>query len=67
LTLNGHNVSSSHTITHNTNIIDFDDSMIGCACDNIGELADVYGSSFTPSLDRATDAITKVTLSWSHE
>jgi hypothetical protein len=29
----------------------------------VGELADVYGSSFTPSLDRATDAITKVTIS----
>jgi hypothetical protein len=27
------------------------------------KLADVYGAEFTPSLDRATDAITKVTIS----
>jgi hypothetical protein len=53
----------SHTITHYTNIVDYDDSKIGCFCETTGELADVYdkdGVAYTPTLSRATDAITKV-------
>jgi hypothetical protein len=53
----------SHTITHATNIIGFNSSQIGCACDNVGEVADVYGSDYMPSLERATDAITKIRVS----
>jgi hypothetical protein len=41
LWLNGNSIrsSSSHTITHNTNIINFEDSIVGCACDNVGKIS----------------------------
>jgi hypothetical protein len=55
--------AGSNTITHRTNIINYDSSMIGCACDTTGEISDVYGDKFIPSLERATDAITKVKIS----
>jgi hypothetical protein len=54
----------SHTITHYTNILEYDPSKIGCFCEGTGELADVYdsddGTVYTPTLDRACDAIVKV-------
>jgi hypothetical protein len=53
-------IGGSNTITHQTNIQNFDASKIGCYCESTGELADVYGEDFVPSLDRATDAIVKV-------
>jgi hypothetical protein len=55
--------AGSHTITHRTNIIDFNVSQIGCFAETTGELATVYGSDYTPTLTRATDAIVKVTAS----
>jgi hypothetical protein len=61
--LNGKNVAttdSSHTITHETNIIDFTPDRIGCFAQSTGELADVYGADFTPTLTRPCDAIVKV-------
>jgi hypothetical protein len=50
----------NHTITHRTNVIDFDESKIGCFCESCGELSDVYGSDYEPTLSRPTDAIVKV-------
>jgi hypothetical protein len=65
ITLGGVNRTSwaSTTVTHLTNILDFDQSKIGCFCEGVGELADVYnkdGVNYTPTIDRATDAIVKV-------
>jgi hypothetical protein len=53
----------SHTITHFTNIIDYDISRLGCFCETFGILADVYdkdGMPYVPTLDRPCDAICKV-------
>jgi hypothetical protein len=53
----------SQTITHRTNIIDYDDSKIGCFAETTGELADVYdvdGVAYVPTLSRSCDAIVKV-------
>jgi hypothetical protein len=52
--------SGSHTIIHKTNIIGFKPEHIGCFCESTGELADIYGVDYIPTLDRATDAIMKV-------
>jgi hypothetical protein len=52
--------SSSQTITHKTDIIGFDKSQIGTFCETTGQVADVYGANYIPTLDRATDAIVKV-------
>jgi hypothetical protein len=65
ITLGGVNRTTwqSTTITHLTNIIDYDDSKIGCFCETCGELADVYdkdGITFVPTLSRPCDAIVKV-------
>jgi hypothetical protein len=53
-------MGGSNTITHQTNIIDFDPSQIGTFCASTGELANVYGTDYVPTLERATDAICKV-------
>ena len=50
----------SQTITHRTNITDFAPEKLGCFCETTGELANVYGADYEPTLTRATDAITKV-------
>jgi hypothetical protein len=50
----------STTITHQTDVQDFDDSQIGTFCESTGELSTVYGPDFEPTLDRACDAIVKV-------
>jgi hypothetical protein len=60
LTLSGQQMGGSQTITHKTNIINYDENQIGTFCETIGEVADVYGEDYTPTLDRATDAIVKV-------
>jgi hypothetical protein len=56
-TING---NGSHTLTHKTNIINFKPDQIGCFRETTGEIADVYGSDYTPSLDRSCDCICKV-------
>jgi hypothetical protein len=48
------------TVTHKTNITDFDPAQIGTFCETTGELADVYGADYTPTLSRPCDAIVKV-------
>jgi hypothetical protein len=50
----------SNTITHKTNIIGFNPSMIGTFCESTGTLADVYGLDYEPTLTRSCDAIVKV-------
>jgi hypothetical protein len=60
LTLNGTQIGGSTTITHRTNIINYHDEQIGTFCESVGEIADVYGVDYIPTLDRATDAIVKV-------
>jgi hypothetical protein len=53
----------NQTITHRTNIINHDDSKIGCFCETTSELADVYDKDVilcVPSLSRPTDARCKV-------
>jgi hypothetical protein len=52
--------STSHTITHRTNRVGFESEQIGTFCESTGELADVYGTDYVPTLDRARDAIVKV-------
>jgi hypothetical protein len=52
--------SGSNTITHRTDIQEFDASMIGTFCETTGQISNVYGEDYTPTLDRATDAIVKV-------
>jgi hypothetical protein len=59
LTVSG-TINGSNTLTHNTNIIDFTPQTIGCFAESTGQLADVYGQDYIPTLDRATDAIVKV-------
>jgi hypothetical protein len=51
---------TSQTITHETNITGFDPSQIGTFCETTGELADVFGADYIPTLSRACDAIVKV-------
>jgi hypothetical protein len=51
---------SSHTVTHRTNIIGFTPEQIGTFAESTGELADVYGIGYVPTLEHATDAICKV-------
>jgi hypothetical protein len=41
-------------------IINFNENQIGTFCETTGEVADVYGVDYVPTLDRATDAICKV-------
>jgi hypothetical protein len=53
-------INGSHTITHKTNITGFKPEHIGCFCESTGELADVYGADYIPTLERATDAICRV-------
>jgi hypothetical protein len=55
-----HDGDSSHTITHRTNVVGFEPEQIGTFAESTGELADVYGADYVPTLDRATDAIVKV-------
>jgi hypothetical protein len=53
----------AHTLTHRTNIIDYTPQTIGCFCESTGEIADNYdvdGVPYTPTLDRACDAIVKI-------
>jgi hypothetical protein len=50
----------SHTITHNTNIIDYSSDQIGTFCETTGDLADVYGTDYIPTLERSCDAIVKI-------
>jgi hypothetical protein len=57
LTVSGTINGGSTTITHRTNIIGYTPQTIGCFCESTNELADVYGADYTPTLDRATDAI----------
>jgi hypothetical protein len=52
--------TNSQTITHCTNIVGFKPDQIGCFAETTGELADVYGVDYVPTMDRATDAICKV-------
>jgi hypothetical protein len=55
--------SISHTITHRTNVLDFEPEQVGCFCESTGRLADVYdkdGVPYAPTLDRPCDAIVKV-------
>jgi hypothetical protein len=59
-TINGETIGGSNTITHKTNIINYHDEQIGTFCETVGEVADVYGVDYIPTLDRATDAICKV-------
>jgi hypothetical protein len=40
--------------------VGFEPEQIGTFCESTGELADVYGADYVPTLDRATDAIVKV-------
>jgi hypothetical protein len=60
LTLNGTQIGGSNTITHKTNIINYNENQIGTFCETTGEVADVYGIDYIPTLDRATDAIVRV-------
>jgi hypothetical protein len=53
----------SNTITHRTNVKDFDESQIGVFCESTGEVADVYGSDYEPTLTNPCDAIVKVRAS----
>jgi hypothetical protein len=55
--------NGSQTITHKTNIINFKPDQIGCFCETTGEISNVYGADYEPTLDRATDAICKVKAS----
>jgi hypothetical protein len=50
----------SHTITHRINIVNYSPEQIGTFCETTGEISDVYGSGYVPTLERATDAIVKV-------
>jgi hypothetical protein len=55
--------AGSQTITHYTNIMEFESSKIGCFAETTNELADVYnkdGVTHEPTLDRPCDAICKV-------
>jgi hypothetical protein len=56
----GPNIPPNQTITHHTNIVDFDPSQIGTFAETTGELADVYGTGYKPTLSRACDAICRV-------
>jgi hypothetical protein len=55
-----HANGGSHTITHRTNVVGFTPEQIGTFAETTGELADVYGADYVPTLERATDAIMKV-------
>jgi hypothetical protein len=50
----------SQTITHRTNIVNYSPEQIGTFCETMGEISDVYGINYVPTLERATDAIVKV-------
>jgi hypothetical protein len=51
---------ASNTITHKTNINNYTSEQIGTFCETTGEIANVYGDNYTPSTDKACDAIVKV-------
>jgi hypothetical protein len=55
-----HVVGQNQTVTHRTNVLDFAPDQVGTFCESTGELADVYGVGYVPTLERPTDAIVKV-------
>jgi hypothetical protein len=52
--------TQSQTVTHCTNIVGFTPDQIGTFAETTGELADVYGADYIPTLEHATDAICRV-------